>query len=397
MNTEDKNSKARVFSFSNRLCPKQPTGGPGGVNYRLVFANRNYGYIENMIHVFQDVIFEKDATLKLSLADAEGSELEVLKRYLLKLDYYYHFSENDIYFFHDVGSAFIFLSTFPFTKTVLVYHQQGSLYKEWEYFSGQKDESRKDTLDAILITTIKLIKYLAFPSKGAIESLIESEPTLKLIVENANTKILYNGYDKPNDIKLTSNEIKSVITVINDGSQEPVFITVAALNEAKGVERIPEFLSKVKAKHGPFKWIIVGGGVKAKELEDNIFRYGIEDNVMWLQQRVPHDDILALFQYTDYYILTHRFSIFDFSTIEAMSYGNIPILTPVGGNKEVIIRNNGIFLYDLSDSKDYDEFIGNQPIDELKRTNMEIANELFSEKAFLKGYADIVEELLQNE
>jgi Glycosyltransferase len=183
-----------------------------------------------------------------------------------------------------------------------------------------------------------------------------------------------------------------IIQLIKDASGEPVFSIVATLNEAKGVERIPSFLSDIKNKYGSFLWIVIGDGIKAPELEENIVKYSLQDNVIWIKERVPHDDILALFQYTDFYILAHRYSIFDFSTIEAMKYGNIPILTPIGGNKEVIIVDNGIYLNDLTSCKDFDEYIANHNIEEVKIKNIAIANNLYSEKAFLKGYSVLVNE-----
>ncbi|MCD8109529.1 MAG: hypothetical protein LUE14_05450 [Clostridiales bacterium] len=43
-------------------------------------------------------------------------------------------------------------------------------------------------------------------------------------------------------------------------------------------------------------------------------------------QAVPHNDVLSILSKTDFYILFHRFSIFDFATIEAMSQGKMQSL-----------------------------------------------------------------------
>lgn len=387
--------KGRVFSFSDRICPSQPTGGPGGVNYRLLFANRTYGYVENMINIFSDVIVEKDAMINISLLGIDNNENEKLTRYLIKIHDLYHFTNDDIYIFHDIYSVIFFTTLFKVDKTILVYHQQGSLYKEWSFFNGKENEKVKKNLDSLLIQAINSVKYLSFPSIGAMESVIDSDPTFGELIRNANVKVLYNGCDNPDTLEEPTEVVQKIVRLINLIS-EPVFITVATLNEAKGVERIPEFLFYIKEKYKSFRWIVIGNGVKALELKENINKYGINENVIWLRERVPHDDILTLFKHTDYYILAHRYSIFDFSTIEAMNYGNIPILTPVGGNKEVIIDNNGIFLNDFSSCNDYDEFVSSQNLLECKQKNIQIANDLFSEKAFLKGYADLIDELLKN-
>lgn len=390
MITKGAKMRCRVFSFSDRVCPGHPTGGPAGVNYRLLSANKKYGYIDNMIHVFRDMIIADGEPIKISVN--EDTDIQRLKKCFIDIDNHYNFSSDDVYIFHDVFSASVFYALFKLDKTILVYHQQGSLYKEWEYISGKQDKEMKKKLDTMLINAIYSVKYLAFPSKGAKESLIASEPCLEPIVNKAEIKVLYNGCDRPEAVETSSEVVDKIISLISV-SNEPVFITVAILNEAKGVERIPEFLAQVKNKYGSFKWIVIGNGIKADELSENIVNYGIEDNTIWIKNKLPHDDVLALFMYTDFYIVTHRFSIFDFSTIEAMGYGNIPILTPVGGNKEVILNNNGIFLENLSSSIDFDKFIEKESIEKAKIKNMKIVDELFSEKSFLKGYSELIEEL----
>lgn len=384
--------KGRVFSLSNRQCPTQPSGGPGGVNYRLLNANRNYQYIENMIHIFEDVVVEKDALHDILILGPEENEFEMLKKYLLKLNSYYRFTDDDVYFFHDPLTAFIFITLFKVNKTVLVYHQQGTLYKEFEYITGEQNKEQKIIQDSLLTSAFLSVKYTAFPSRGSIESLIASDMDMANIIDDKKIKILYNGFDNPGSVEPTTQIMKQTIEELKVAI-EPIFVTVAFLNEAKGVERIPEFLAQVKMKYGAIRWVIVGDGVKAVELQENISRYDLDENVIWMKDKMPHDDILALFQYTDFYILAHRFSIFDFSTIEAMSYGNIPILTPVGGNKEVIIEDNGIFINDLSNTKDFDEYVANHQLDDMKMLNQRIADQLFSEKAFLKAYADLADEL----
>lgn len=386
--------EGRVFSFSDRKCPSQPTGGPGGVNYRLLLANRRYHYVENMYHIFEDVIIEKDAMLSLVINGSGNDDNKRLLKYFQKLHEYYRFSDDDVYLFHDVFSAYVFISIFKVSKTVLIYHQQGSLYKEWVYFNGREDKELKVQLDAILKTTFQAVKYVAFPSAGAKESVIESDSSFQQVLSNMETKVLYNGCDNPDKVD-TSNEIVDQTIQLIQESDEPVFITVAALNEAKGVERIPEYLAEVKAKYGPIKWIVVGDGVKAKDLDCNINKYNLQENVIWIKKRVPHDDIMALFMNSDFYILTHRFSIFDFSTIEAMYYGNIPILTPVGGNKEMIIEDNGVFINDLSSCAELDEYLATHDLYEEKQKNARIAKKLFSEEAFLNGYTNIMKELMQ--
>lgn len=385
--------KQRTFSIAFRKCPAAPTGGPGGVNYRLYLANKKYHYFEALYNVFHDRVLENDCEHIIKFHKEGMSDTEYLTSYLLKLHEYYRFTDEDIFIIHDVLSANVLYNLHPFKHTILVYHQQGSLYREWEYLTGKQDCNLKVVYDNLLKEVFSTMKYVAFPSYGAIESIIASEPTLEEVIQKADVKVLYNGCDCEQNLVPVSENAKTVINLIQ--SQEiPSFITAATLNTAKGVERLPEFLAKIKEQYGDFLWIVIGNGVTADAMIENAKKYGVYDNLVWLNKRIPHDDLLALYQYTDFYLLAHRFSIFDFATIEAMHYGNIPILTPVGGNKEMIVDNNGIFINDLSSIKEFQEFMENQDVNVAREKNVILAQERFSEEAFIKGYARLADEFL---
>lgn len=384
--------KCRVFSFADRVCPMAPSGGPGGVNYRLYEANRRKKYFEKLYCVFSDRVLEYDAELILNLVGRKPGDKDHFLTLLIKLHEYYRFTNEDVFIFHDVMSANIFEQIFKSGKTVLVYHQQGTLYREWQYFTGEENLEFKEALDSTMKAVFSNTNCVAFPSQGSIESIIESDDSLKEIIDSCKKAILYNGCDCEKGIAPQSEQAKSVINSINT-YEGPAFITAATLNEAKGVEQIPEYLAKIKEKYGDILWVVIGSGVKEKELEENIKKYDIESNTIWVKDRLPHDDLLAIYQYTDFYILTHRFSIFDFATIEAMHYGNIPILTPVGGNKEMIVDGNGIFINDLSSIAEFDKFMEEEDVNIAREKNVLLSEEKFSEDAFIRGYAEVVHNL----
>jgi hypothetical protein len=180
---EQKNIEQRIFSMTDRNCPEQLTGGAGGVNYRLLLANKNYNLIQNMYHIFSDVVVEEDAMMNLvMLSNQSMSDGERLIKYYKKLNEYYWFTDNDIYFFHDVMSAYVFVSIFNVHKTVLIYHQQGSLYAEWVCFQKQHNETYRKELNERFAYVVNAVKYLAFPSKGAMQSVIDSEPALEEVI-----------------------------------------------------------------------------------------------------------------------------------------------------------------------------------------------------------------------
>ncbi|MBQ9761949.1 MAG: glycosyltransferase [Oscillospiraceae bacterium] len=403
---------SRVFVISYRKC-LGPVGGGTGVNFKLYLANKQYGMIDNCYHIFTDqVIAPGTAEVSYSkLGSAAKSQkkgvMALLTRmgaawiakhqnyrkrirvYLRQLNEQYHFNGRDVFLFQDVESAHEFMDLYPFTKTVLIYHQQGSLYNEWQAFNFVELPAYRKYLNKYSEKVYQKVKVLAFPSMGAKDSLLQSEPYFEKVLGSRSIDVLYNGFTKP-ELPADSDLIQELRSKL-ESFEGYKFATVSALNEAKGVERIPQYLAEVGKKH-PFRWVIVGNGVKAEELEANIAKYGIADSVIWIRDPMPHDDILKIFSMTDHYILFHRFSIFDYSTIEAMAYGNIPVLTPIGGNKEVIFGDNGVFVDDFSDTSPF-EAQKKIPMAELKEKNMALQNQHFSDEAFLARYQALVERL----
>ena len=172
--------------------------------------------------------------------------------------------------------------------------------------------------------------------------------------------------------------------------QGDIFISVAVLNEAKGVERLPDFFKRYDKIHfgKDWMWVIVGSGVKADSLSEGI--KGLEGHILWIQEHIPNDLILRMYEKADFYIMAHRYSIFDFATIEAMHMGCIPVLSDVGGNREMLGYGNGYMLDDDLNSDLFCEWVRKKDIQQMKDINRNVAREIFSEQSMLKRYLDAV-------
>ncbi len=391
------------------------TGGGHGVEYRLYEANCKYQVFDDIYFIFGDrVIHNTDECGRLASNIAGRKKGSIVKdfikkispevlfgikkkkeldrclceceNYLKRLNEMYCFDQEDVYIFHDLQMAFPFTNLFPFKRIMLVIHSQGTYYNEWSAFRGHKSELLRKYFNSIYAKTAKRCLLLAFPAKGAEKTFILSDMDVKPIVESKERVYLYNGVDCP------AIDTKSIPQWISELKSQLVFSTVATLNEAKGVERIPGYLNKLKSRGFNFKWILVGNGIKAREVEDNINKFELTDNTIWLKDPIPHEQILQVMSITDFYILFHRQSVFDISTLEAMHYGAIPVLTPVGGNNEVIIKNNGILVDDFSDVTQLANII-KEDREKLRRINIEIQEEYYNSKRFLKRYADVIDRM----
>lgn len=96
----------------------------------------------------------------------------------------------------------------------------------------------------------------------------------------------------------------------------------------------------------------------------------------------------------DFYILFHKQSVFDLSTLEAMHYGNIPILTPVGGNKEMIEEGSGFFVDDFTDASELLTAIHDDKIEYRKQMNRDLQMSKFDEYSMLVRYSTLCHDLL---
>ena len=82
-------------------------------------------------------------------------------------------------------------------------------------------------------------------------------------------------------------------------------------------------------------WILCGSKGEARQkILDEVKKYGLEDGFIHIDFKMPQAELSFFYGLADYYIMHHRISIFDLATLEAMSFGLIPVLSPVGGNLE---------------------------------------------------------------
>lgn len=393
-----------VYMFSYRYNQGN-TGGSGGVCYKILEANKKYRIIKKLSCFFREderkgletniEVKEKFSFLRKSGLFNRCLKQRQLSKAINWLKYIAEnnvFTNSDCYIFHDFESAYAFIKTFPqYTNTLFVYHQQGSLYKEWSANFNISSTYYKRYLDKMLSLVINNIKEIAFPSEGARNTLMNSSPILNDAIRMKNYSILYNGVDIQENLNESKQMDKYLIKLKN--CDAPKLVTVSTLNVAKAVERIPLYLQTVKNKFQNFIWVIIGNGVQKEKLKENIKKYNLTNNIIWIDYKISNAEVLSILKETDYYIMMHRWSIFDLATLEAMGTGNIPILSNIGGNPEVIIEENG-YLVDESQKDSVAQYISEtfDKKETLKELNKTIQRTLFTTKKMLEAYAKVINE-----
>lgn len=376
----------RFISVAARPMPKGPCGGAGGVSYRLMKANEKYRLFEETVFIFLDKcisssegeIVASSVPIKQQLAELEGL--------YLKLDRILEFNVDDYFAFHDLESFVAMKQALPWIdKTLVMYHQQGSIYSESIFMGNDPDERYAEFCFDLTRIAVEQSQLFGFPSHGAKRALMETLPEICPFLDKKQEIIIYNGCSP--EITSKNSALEGLFEMLKQVRGD-IFVTVATLNEAKGVERLPAFFKEYGKNVEDYFWIVIGDGAKREELSKGLA--DLEGHVLWLDVPIDNQDVLRLYNESDYYILAHRFSIFDYATIEAMHMGCVPILTPVGGNLEMITEENGYFLDDTLSGKKFAKWVEGNNIEELKEKNRRIAEEHFSEYSMLKAYYDTV-------
>lgn len=295
---------------------------------------------------------------------------------------------------HDIFKSFIILNFYKTIKVINIYHWQWSMYTEYINLWGWKKNFFMKKILNYIENYVYINSYkIWFPSKGTYEALISTRPELKKIINKYHKKyeVLYNSIDF--SVKPTHNkEIED--NLISDWYN---FVTVSSIIYQKWVDRIPIFFKSLKDKWIKFKWILIWrrNDIYSPLLEKKIHKYNLQDyvyiyDVWW----IPKSEIYWLLSKTDFYILFHRYSIFDLATLEAMYLWNIPILSNIWWNKEVILRKNWI-LFDENKFDNVDlflEFIKENHINKLKESNINIINTHFNNNLFIERYYNLINE-----
>lgn len=317
-----------------------------------------------------------------------------LKKLLhIYIHYIYNKKKGNTIICHDTFFAFNFIFFKKVSNITFVYHGQWPSYNEiiniW--WAGKSYFLRK-FLEFFESYIFKKSTFIWFPSFWAYEAFINNtNPYIKKILKNAlnewRIKILYNWINLEQSYKMND--------AFEKKENELLFTTVSTLNYEKWVDRIPDLIAKLKKWGINLKWILVWNWKYISEIKNKISKLWLESNVEIYQTPFSKEEIIWLFKKSDFYVMLHRISIFDYATLEAMNEGNIPILSNIGWNKEVIKDKNG-FLVNENDiiEKEFSEiinFIKNSDIIELKKKNIEVIKNYFTEKNFIDWYYSLYE------
>lgn len=270
-------------------------------------------------------------------------------------------------------------------KYVLVSHIQGSIVEQKVNFGRKMTMITKLILQYCESFAFKNAQAVYFPSMGAYKYFCSSKYKTVKKDEFKFGGILYNtlyAFPKPEQINnITKND--SYITILSVGQ----------LTIAKGMDKNISFLKElIMNSDEKFRYILVGQGplknLICKSLQEfetlfNNFSYIYIESCTYPQMQYLQD-------ISDIYLMLHRISIFDLTTLEMMNKSKCIILSNVGGNPEFNKENNIILVDD--NKKAIDSFVKSN-IKDLGKKNKKVYDKYFSDKEFKKNYISVIKQL----
>lgn len=242
-------------------------------------------------------------------------------------NYYIHFFgkiKYDVIHFEFSGLGISFLPIIDELKGKKVVSCRGTSEK----VKLQIDTKRKELL-SILFRKVDLIHCVSEDMRKSISPFCRD--TEKIFV---NTSAIDIGYFNSNKAK-TNNKVVKIISV-------------GALSYQKNYLTGFLALKKVAEKGYQFHWQIIGEGSQLEELQFHAFNLSLQEHVSFINKR-NKDEIKALLEESDIFLMTSVFEGIPNILLEAMSMQLPVVSTRCGGVEEVIDHGIDGFIAELYD------------------------------------------------
>jgi glycosyltransferase involved in cell wall biosynthesis len=151
--------------------------------------------------------------------------------------------------------------------------------------------------------------------------------------------VIYNGIDCKKFIRLDL--VSTEVEKIKKHNNQKILLTVGALEERKGIQKVIEALPVLKRQGINFRYIILGEGDYKYYLEKRIQELCLSENVVLLG---AHSDLLPYYNLADVFLLLSYGEAFGLVLIEAMACELPVIVSQQPPFDEIINDSCGIMV-----------------------------------------------------
>lgn len=260
------------------------------------------------------------------------------------------------------------------------------IYASLSYFEKTIMKNFYKKLDQIDVYAFNRADYFIFPCEEAEEPYYNNWKEYAKIKKEKKDKFYYNPTGIIGKKSIFVREEVRARWGIPSGAK--VICYIGRHNEIKGYGDLKEIGKKVLSSNTEIYFLIAGcEGPIGRLFHERWIEIG------WTNE--PESVILA----SDIFILPNRETYFDLVLLEVLSLGQVILTTRTGGNKYFErIGAAGVILY--KDNYECYEKINelldmpNERIEELRKANKALFDDMFNVKIFVKRYLDILETIL---
>lgn len=375
-----RNYKNEVINIVNCISDRieMPEGGTGGGSAVLSCMKKVIG-VNNQIKYTFSKLNKYSLMYNTQLADLWGA-----------IQFAFDVAGNErnvAYISHDYGTAFgLYLLG---KKYVHVSHVQGSRVEEKLNLGEHISFVSKLIIRYCEKMAFKNAKAVYFPSEGAYKYFCNSK--YKTIKNNEFNfgGVLYNtlyAYPEP-----------ATVENISKDESKLTFLSVGQLTTAKGMDKHTLFFDKLlQVTNKNIRYIFVGKGPLENSIIANLDK--LKNKYLNFEYIHIKDCTYPQMQYlqniSDVYLMLHRISIFDLTTLELMNKSKCIILSNVGGNPEFSKNKNIILVDDKKIHQSVVEFC-NSDINKLGVLNKQVYDEYFNNQVFIQNYIRVITDLIE--
>lgn len=206
---------------------------------------------------------------------------------------------------------------------------------------------------------------------------------------------ILNGVELEKFDKMSVSQCRRTLGI---GSNEFVIGTVGRLSPVKNFELLIQVIPELNRAGIYPKVLLVGDGPSRPNLESLAKQYHLAGQVFFLGSR---SDVPELLNAMDIFVLPSLSEGLSNSILEAMAAGVPVIASDVGGNSELVLRNETGFLFPPQDKAMLAQRILQLAIDPEKRRRMGMlgckrAERLFSLEVMIGNYERLYRDVLRN-
>ena len=208
--------------------------------------------------------------------------------------------------------------------------------------------------------------------------------------------VIYSGIDLADVDDQMKNNVKDLRKRIGIKKSDKVIIAVGRLVYQKGFPYLIKIMKELSEQYKSYKLLIVGDGPLKKELQTQIYKLNVQNNVKMLGER---KDVIDLLRVSDVFCLSSVREGIPITLMEAMYVGTPLVTTAVGGNKEIVQTGHNGFLEKPNDIQQIKRRI-KELCENNKNRKKQIINakktiiHKFSVKTSAKNYEKIYEKMI---